>query len=684
MVSVKTLSDLRLIALVTLLFVAGVSAQAQSSDFRPFVGLGTGNLTFYGDVGSNNQNFSPLTSNVGYHLKLSNNITDELDLSFETMFGKMSMNERSTLRNLNFRSEIRSGGIHLSYDFGHFLPERRSVTPVINIGVVGFEFLSKTDLFDAEGRRYHYWSDGTIRDREQFSTGASQAELLDRDYVYETDLREQNLDGVGDYKEISYSVPIGAGVQFRVSKYFKCELGSKLYWTGSDLIDNVTAQSIGDRAGTEGNDKFLYTSLTLSYGLHRRTPKDERPSDILGGDFAANASDQGDEDGDGVIDLVDHCPHTPSGENVDSRGCPNDDDKDGVPNYRDKELDSAEGAIVNRRGITVSEEDFAKKHETFTNGGKINIIESSVESADIPKPVFTPRTGRKYMVQVDGSEQGITQQMAYNLLSLPDVQTIQKGDTILYMVGDYATLPDAVKRKLSMQRDGINGSVMESDDGVLRDASERAAVMETALEADINTLPSAGGLYRVQVGAFSKEISSNIFGSLSDLVIIKGEDGLTRYFTGVYTNRDSASRYQEILLEQGYNDAFLTRFDSGERLDIPGEADNVEGVDSYEELYSRPTPDGFDESKVAYRVLLAKSDGSLEITRINQFLELGQVDQLEYNGNVYYLHRTFDTRNEAERKVEDILKAGLNDIEVVGQFNGRILSMNEIEQMLRN
>jgi hypothetical protein len=59
-----------------------------------------------------------------------------------------------------------------------------------------------------------------------------------------------------------------------------------------------------------------------------------------------------DEDGDGVADMIDLCPLTPQGVQVNLYGCPLDTDKDGVPDYLDQEPNSAANAIVNIDGIT--------------------------------------------------------------------------------------------------------------------------------------------------------------------------------------------------------------------------------------------------------------------------------------------------------------------------------------------
>jgi hypothetical protein len=64
-----------------------------------------------------------------------------------------------------------------------------------------------------------------------------------------------------------------------------------------------------------------------------------------------------DGDADGVIDATDNCPRTPAGVEVDTMGCPYDDDYDGVPNYLDKESDTEPGVFVDDNGVTMSEDE---------------------------------------------------------------------------------------------------------------------------------------------------------------------------------------------------------------------------------------------------------------------------------------------------------------------------------------
>ena len=65
-----------------------------------------------------------------------------------------------------------------------------------------------------------------------------------------------------------------------------------------------------------------------------------------------------DEDGDFILDVTDRCPGTPYGVEVDTLGCPLDGDMDEVPDYLDKELESAPGAWLNEDGVTVTDDEF--------------------------------------------------------------------------------------------------------------------------------------------------------------------------------------------------------------------------------------------------------------------------------------------------------------------------------------
>lgn len=111
---------------------------------------------------------------------------------------------------------------------------------------------------------------------------------------------------------------------------------------GTGFRYNVTdAVSIrGDLREFHGIDESTFdtqVSLGLSFAFTRTLsdPVPKQPADT---------------DGDGVADNRDQCPGTPSGAQVDSRGCELDSDNDGVANSQDQCPGTPAGARVDSRG----------------------------------------------------------------------------------------------------------------------------------------------------------------------------------------------------------------------------------------------------------------------------------------------------------------------------------------------
>ena len=154
----------KLLILVVFLTFSQLSfAQSDDQlDYRPSIGLGTGVLKFYGDV-QDSRNKSILSGRPAFELNLYSRLNNFLNIGFYVLRGKIAQNEIGNGRNLNFQSQITTGGIVLEYDFNNFLKEKRFLSPYISVGVESFEFQSKADLGDRAGNTYYYWNDGSIR-----------------------------------------------------------------------------------------------------------------------------------------------------------------------------------------------------------------------------------------------------------------------------------------------------------------------------------------------------------------------------------------------------------------------------------------------------------------------------------------------------------------------------------------
>jgi len=327
--------------------------------YKPVVAFGAGVMNFYGDV--NNSFANPMVGNFAFKVNVSTYIDAKRAFigNFNLILGSITGNERSTtdlMRNLNFRSDIISFGVNLEYNFGHLIPiEDPVVKPFISVGFENFSFSSKGDLYDSEGRQYHYWTDGSIRDIPEADKNLMSNTILYRDWDFESDLRDLDPWELGKYSQNAFAIPFDVGIDFNVTTRVKMRLGTSFHLTFTDLIDNVSSKGIGV-VGNSSNDYFSFTYLTMHLDLFSE-PK-VRTEELMFAeldDFDYTMFD--DEDGDGVIDASDNCLGTPVGIEVDTLGCPYDDDDDGVPNYLDKELNSARGAYVNDEGVTLSEEE---------------------------------------------------------------------------------------------------------------------------------------------------------------------------------------------------------------------------------------------------------------------------------------------------------------------------------------
>lgn len=660
------------------------SAHQSHAKLKPRLGIGLGTFAYYGEIGNDNKGNNIGTANIAWRISLSNEVTSFLDVSIYSIFGRFSVNEYSSTNKANFQSEIRTTGLALRYNFNNFMHKKQYFQPWISVGIESFEFLSKTDLKDANGQDYHYWSDGTIRDVEEGVGDADNANFLYRDYVYETDLRELDLDGLGHYKDNSVSIPVGVGVQWNVTERFKAKFGTEMHFTFTDLIDNVSDAGEGERKGTSNNDRFLFSSVSLHYDLNL-TPKKEDISEPLmiqdenGDYYSLNIDD--DADMDGVNDFIDKCLGTPEGVKVDKDGCPIDSDKDGVPDYIDEEPNTSEIRAVNSEGIALTDEEFLEKYLFWTDSVQYKEGRWVEEYAKLESD--PSHWSNVYSVKIGSDDDGLTQDEINLLLSLKDVKTVNENDQNVYLVGEYQHLPEAVKRKMELENEGIHGNVIEDVAGELADLSDVTAQIENSFsefisEDSISTSDEV--IYRIQIGAFKYTLSENVFDGIDDMIIVKGEDGLTRYMSGSYVDRKKAAQRKVSLLMDGFEGAFLTAYKSGKRISLAEAGLNV--YESVPDLTYDVENNSIKRELISFRVQLGQFSDDLPTETLDTYLEIGNISpQKEKDGSIRYLSKTFSTYEEAQEFLKKAEEKGLEEIIVVGDFNGKIISADEAKKL---
>ncbi len=647
--------------------------------YGPTIGLGVGMFKFYGDILDANYG-NPLVSNIGYDLHVKQQLNSYLTAKFYVLFGTLSANERSINRNLNFRSNITVGGFALMYNFDQLLKENRIISPYISLGIESVEFHSKTDLYDANGNEYNYWSDGSVRDLPESSPNASSAVIVQRDYFYETDLRELDYDGYGKYPERTFAVPVGVGAKMHMTKNIDFTIGTSLHFTFSDVIDNVNAGSEGERLGTQtkngGNDNFLMTSFSLSYNFlkHKKVEEIEEFEELP--DYSAY--DTEDEDGDGVIDFIDECPWTPEGVEVDEKGCPLDKDGDFVANYKDDELESRENAVVTRNGVEMTDEMIYEAYQRYIDStGAFAETETRIIAAEKGK------NNKKYKVQVGKFTEAIDAELVDKFLSLPDVEIKSFGDSLTVVgVGNYDNLPAAIQRKMQLTEEGFDAAivVVEEKDGTLTSVGDEANNMDVGVSE--NTINSQGLIFRVQLGAFSKRLPKSYLDNVKNVMEIKANDGLWKYlYTGSFkTVQDAARTKIDLAIDYGVEDAFIVAYKDGKRITL-----SEAGVISSGKENITPTKaKNYDKSDVKFKVQIGSYKNQLPTEVLSKFMSMDGVEQKELEGGLtrYTAGGEFTSYEEAEAYKNKVAAEGLGGAFIIATHKDELIPVSEAKEIL--
>lgn len=680
---------------------------AAEQRLKPKLSFGAGRMSFSGDLYS--KHFQALSmGRPAFDMSISHRITRYLQVDFSVLFGKLGGNERLGYRNENFSSEIRAGGLNLVYDFGNFIPSQYKIRPFVSIGAYGFEFLSKTDLMDRSGNLYYYWSDGSIKNMPEGSAGAQNAIDLQRDYIYESDIREKNTDGFGKYRERAFAFPVGAGFIMKVTDRVDLKLNFQYYLSTTDYIDGISNKSTGERVGTKAKDNWAYTSFAVQYDLiAKNRAKYKRFKDTL---TSAEwfAIDNADTDEDGVIDVQDDCLGTANGAKVDLKGCPLDEDVDGVPNYRDDELTTAPGVPVNARGVTQSDEYWQNWYNDYLNDSVAtdkttesvgNIYAAVAKKTQPKKDNFTVELVR-YAGPIPSDE------LAF-LLSIGDINsvTMDDGTTVVYTSGSYDKLSTAIKRRDEFRTTGSKGAgisriqgkeiVQVTDDELqkllaieiadLLNVSVGDSAVGTVLPEEVGTFTREDIVYRVQLGAFKNKISTKVFNTSAGVLELKTGENVYRYVTKGYKSIGDAAAVRADLVVQGYSDAFVTAYKGGKRIPM-SETGATMDKGYKEDLSEDKTFNSIDKRLLAFKIQLGPlKKPAQEAAMDEKVKELAAIDkQTTSSGNIRYTAGgEFSRLDAAEKLRKELEDKGYTDAFIIATFKNEIISIQEAMELLK-
>ena len=272
---------------------------------------------------------------------------------------------------------------------------------------------------------------------------------------------------------------------FDVSERIGLDMGVRYHYTLTDMIDGVEEG---------GSDNFLVTTFTVHFDLFTPKPRKARPysDQSFYAEVNFKALDVEDLDGDLIADIDDYCPETPEGVKVDANGCPIDDDKDGIPNYIDEEANTFRGAIVNEKGVQLTDEQSKSMYSKFNAASReyANIYNENEISKDEFKSINeyliakanayniintlpsidTKIQGKRFTVMLGKYRDDVPANVINRFLSFDDLESLlQEDGLVVYSVGSYATFDEAINRQTQLElNEGMDDTeIVEVEDGVV-------------------------------------------------------------------------------------------------------------------------------------------------------------------------------------------------------------------------
>lgn len=551
-----------LLAFTLILSLSHKPASAQDdykeSKAKPRIGIGAGIITYLGEIRDDNYK-SFLSNSRAADLTFATSLSRSWEVELRGLYGIIKVNPSGFGQMDNFRSTLWNGSVNLLYNFKNCYKLPPAAHPYVSIGFGYLGYDSKTDWYDANGNRYYYWEDGSIKNLPENSYFAESAIDLTRDYEYETAFKD--LYPSQNYSTSTYDIPVSVGYNFRLGSVVSMRLGTTLHYTFADNIDNLVVingnQSEAVRKALN-NDFFLYHSFSIHFNLWKdksfTNVKAEYYNEVEFGDV-----DNEDSDGDGVSDWDDMCAGTPKGAKVHPNGCPIDTDGDGVPDHLDAEPNTQAGYLTDEKGKAIK---FQELYEE-ANDTIVPLNRSLVSNATIKG---NKTTEAKYTVHVGTfSNNTISKDLKALLRTIKGLEEKKVNDTLtIFTVGSFENYDSAEETRKKLISKGIDGAFQVQNDVVYDIAMQLHKIERGAAKSD--------NLYfRVEFEEYRNKVP---FDQIKEYVEKYGLDtrettgGLKIHAMGVFRTFSEAILILGRLKESGIEDPQVVAYLNGKPLTI--------------------------------------------------------------------------------------------------------------------
>jgi len=312
-----------------------------------------------------------------------------------------------------------------------------------------------------------------------------------------------------------------------------------------------------------------------------------------------------------------------------------------------------------------------------------------------------------YKVFLSQFSEGVPAKIVNKLLSLDDLESISNEDgSITYAVGSYLTVDEAINREFNLEKAGFkNLDILEVNNGVTsifrpqivdsstelidKEDSSSLNIDSSILEKNntntnelvkINDANRSGTVFRVQIGAYKVVLNDEVFNGVKNVISFKGNDGLTRYMTGSFTDYKDAVLYSQEMKARGFEDAFIVTFKDGEKvaLNISIEKNTKKIIKQKNTLTEKVKVD------VSFRIQIGVFKDEISAKDLEKLSKISNLKK-EPSGNFYkYYSSSYNNFIDASSELEMIKSVGFTDAFMIAQKDSGLISIEKARKLLNN
>ena len=226
------------------------------------LGFNAGASNYYGDLNYqfiNAQDKLGKINSPAFPTRFSANLAYRLSpswgLNLQAGMGRITANDRARDWNgnlltenpnfdraLNFQTKLQDVSLSLVYHLNNdwILRREARIAPFLYAGGGITHFDVFGDLSNAEGERYYYWPDQTIRNQLYEPDLDPEPGIIFQDGVFEKELRPLRTELDEPYPNVVIQIPFGLGVDIRISRHMSLGLQAEANYVFSDYLDDVS------------------------------------------------------------------------------------------------------------------------------------------------------------------------------------------------------------------------------------------------------------------------------------------------------------------------------------------------------------------------------------------------------------------------------------------------------------